>query len=450
MRRAIALGLILLLVTLDYTLMAGVVTFDRTASIWSPWLYKTGLFTIADIIIIIITVFTIFNILLRGAVPKSNYLTICLLVFIYLFIGLIYNLTVFTSWKAYLYDFKVFLCLTVPYLFLRTLPDSKILEWFSIKRLLIYGVIAGMIDTLIAHAFFESFLGIPIPYLKYLNLPTIALIFPLPVSAIGILFARKLKYKMMFLFLFLFELVNHINKVNIGYIATLVMLIALLVALYPRVRLVTRGLLILTMILTVNLVFVFLISNPFHFALLAEKPTGAVTRSVQLENVLLNFSQNIPGLIGKGWGSTWFEYVRIPEDDIFSVGTSLSVDIEEAMALPVKFAFNWQPPAVLHKWGLLGTVLLCYLIAAFYEHLSAKIRKLQNLGLHRDNVRYLYGILVIACYYILADFLWSTSLRSAIFTSLLAFGVENEIRKKYAERSKMYAVGGVELGLVVQ
>lgn len=229
------------------------------------------------------------------------------------------------------------------------------------------------------------------------------------------------------------------------------MLIALLCVLYPRVRLATRAGLILTVILAVNLAFVFLISNPFQFSLLAEKPTGSVTRSIQLENVLLNFSENIPGIIGKGWGSTWFEYVRIPEDDIYSVGSSMGVDIEEAMSLPVKFSFNWLPPAVLHKWGLLGIVLLSFLIAKFYQDLSKKIRKLHNLGLHGDEIRYLYGILAMACYFILADFLWSTSLRGAIFTSLLAFRVEKEIGKTYEERFEMCAArkcGAIDKGQV--
>lgn len=411
--------------------MAGVVTFDRSAGIWSPWLYKTGLLTIADIIIIIITVFTVFNISSRLSIPKSNYLAISFLVLIYLFIGLIYNLTVFTFWKAYLFDFKVFLCLTLPYLFLRTLSDDRILEWFSIKRLFIYGIIAGVTDTLIAHVFFEYLLDIPIPYPQYLGLPVIASLFPFQVSLVGILYSSKLKYKMIFLFIFLFELVNHINRVNLGYIASLTMLIVLMFAFYPRVYLISRSSLILMGIIIVNLIFLLLISNPFQLDLLAQKAGGAVTRSIQLENAMLNFGKNIPGFIGKGWGSTWFEYVAIPEDDIYSVGTSMGVDIEEAMSHPVKFAFNWHLPAILHKWGILGVVLLSYLIARFHENLSGQIRKLKNLGLHKNDVKYLYVILLIACYFITVDFLWNTSLNQSIFVSILAFCAENEIKKRW-------------------
>ena len=431
--KALALCLILLLVTLDYTLMASIVTFERSAGIWSPWLYKTGLLTLADIIILTITVVTMFNIIIRLSFPWSNYVAICLLVLVYLFIGLIQNLTIFTWWKGYLYDFKVFLCLTVPYLFLRMVPAGNILKWFSIPRLLMYGAIAGVVDTLVAHALFESSLGISIGYPQYLNLPVVAPIFPLQVSAIGILFAHKLRYKMIFLSLFLFELVNHINKISLGYISTLVMLTALLFAFYPRVRLIGRTGLILSGILAVECLFVLLISNPFQVALLAEKSAGAVARSIELENVLHSFGQNIPGFIGKGWGSSWFEYVRGPEGDIYSVGSSMGANIEEAMSLPVRFVFHWQPPAMLYKWGILGIVLLSFLIAKYYQDLSRQIRKLKDLGLNAIDARYLYAILIISCYFITADFLWNTSLRESVFVSLLVFSTEDEIRKRWAK-----------------
>ena len=438
LRKIMAALLVTLLLTRDYTLMVNEVVFHRNAAWWSPWLYKTGLLTVADIIIISITAFTLICIVMRMSIPRSAYLKICGLTFAYLIIGFIYNISVYTLWKTYLYDFKVFLCLTVPYLFLHNSLGSNVLKMFSIKLIFFYVIIAGTIDLLVSWVYFVYSLGISIPYPQFLGFPIVVpLILPAHVAMVGVLFADKMKYKIIFLFLALFNVISAINTLSFGYLSIIPMYIPFLFVLFSRISLPAKAGFIFAIIVIANLTLVTLITNPLKLNILDQKSDGAITRIIQLDNALLNSKENIPGLIGKGWGSTWFEYIPIPENDVYSVGTSVAAEQEEAMALPVKFIFNWMPPALMHKWGILGMILLSFFVTNFYEILVKKIRKLKRLGLCKRSRRYLYAISIIAFFYVMSDFMWSTSLTGSVFSSILAFCVEREI-DTYAKKSYAY------------
>jgi hypothetical protein len=92
-----------------------------------------------------------------------------------------------------------------------------------------------------------------------------------------------------------------------------------------------------------------------------------------------------------------------------------------------------MPPALLHKWGILGVLLLSFFVTVFYEDLAKKIRNLRKLGASKTNSRYLYAISITAFFYVVNDFMWNTSLAGSVFTSVLVFCVESEIRKKKDE-----------------
>ncbi len=431
--------LVILLLTRDYSLIASEIAFHRELAWWSPWLYKTGLLSIADIFIIVITAFTLICVLRKLTIPRSAYLGICGLAFVYLIIGFIYNISVYTLWKPYLFDFKVFLCLTIPYLFLHTSAGSKAVGWFSIKLIFLYVIIAGTFDLLVAWVYFEYYLGISIPYPQFLGFPIIVPhILPAHVAMIGMLFANKMKYRIIFTFLVLLSIVWSINALSLGYLSIIPMYILFLIVLLLKMNSPMKAGLIFASIVIINISLVLLITNPLKLNILDMKSEGAATRIIQLENALLNFKENIPGVIGKGWGSTWFEYIPVPEQDIFSVGTSVAAEQEEAMAMPVKFLFNWMPPALLHKWGILGILLLSLFVTKFYEDLAKKIRDLRRLGASKTNRRYLYAISIIAFFYVISEFMWNSSLAGAVFTSVLVFCVEREVNaysESYAYRN---------------
>lgn len=171
-----------------------------------------------------------------------------------------------------------------------------------------------------------------------------------------------------------------------------------------------------------------MLDNPFQWGWLSVKADGANTRHIQMENVLLNFNRNIPGFIGKGLGSTWFEIIPVPEDDIYSVGTSVGVTSKEAMAMPVKFIFNIYAAGVLYKWGILGIVLLIGLISYYYSSMSAQISRLRRAGLASSKARWLAVYLLVGTILIFENFTYIGILKTSLMTSLMAFYVEHQIK----------------------
>ena len=163
----------MLFLSVESSLQTSII-WDRSTAWWTPWLYKIGPFSIADIIIILITVVTINRILLQGKIGFSQmkYRLICLFAFIYLYLGFIYNIGIYTFWKTYLYDVKAFLYLTIPYFFLYTLKNSrtKIIEWFTPRRIFTYCIVASFIDWAIVNIIGQ------IEYPQHLHLPVIPVI----------------------------------------------------------------------------------------------------------------------------------------------------------------------------------------------------------------------------------------------------------------------------------
>jgi hypothetical protein len=420
----LALSLTLLLLTVESSLQTSIV-WDRTTA-WTPWLYKIGPFSIADIVIVTVSLYVLFRLLLRPVIIKSSYVGLCLLALVYLCIGLIYNIGVFTLWKTYFYDTKVVLFLTVPYLFLMLSRNHEtIIQWFSPKRIFIYCAIASIIDFSVVNIFGKS------EYPSFLGYPAIPQIFPFSLIIVGIAFATKLKYRILFIILLAFELVNTVNRLSLGSLFNAGAIILYIMVLSVNVKFKARTALLVLSVLLVNVVAVLLITNPLNMAILAAKGEGATTREVQLENVLLSFNKNIPGVLGKGLGSTWFTYVPISDTDIYSVGTSVGSTSDEAMGSPVQFIFNWTPPSLLYKWGIIGSILLCCFIGIYVQWNTNKIKQLTRLGLSKMEGRYLYALLVISSIYIIENFTYIGQVKQSLITSVLAFCVTHRIQTKF-------------------
>jgi len=429
-KKTLVFLIILLLLSVESSLQTSII-WNRSIA-WTPWLYKIGFFSIADIIIILVSIFTIIRLLRKSIIPRSGYLAICLIAFIYLFIGLIYNIGVFTFWKTYFYDFKVVLYLTVPYLFLYSIKGKeKVIKWFTPKRIFIYAAIAALIDLAIVNIWGR------VEYPSNYGLPVIPSLLPISVSIVGILYARKFSLKILFLILLFLEIINSMNRLSFGILFVGIAAILYISVLRLNVNRGVRFMLILSALLIVNVSYVILLPNPLNISLLSKKKDGAVTRQIQLENVLSNFDKNIPGIIGKGLGSTWFVYTPIPEMDIYSVGTSVGKTSKEAMSMPVQFIFNSTPPSLLYKWGIVGSILLVFFITAYFHKLLKGIQELKRYHLDKDEERYLYAVLLISILFILDNFTYIGILKSSLVTSLLAFCAEHNIQLRLTEFRNM-------------
>ena len=418
----LTLLLILLLLSVESSLQTSIV-WDRSTA-WTPWLYKIGALSIADLVIIVLSTFTIGMLLRRARIVRTCYLDLCALAWGYLGIGVIYNLFVFKFWKTFLYDLKVVLYLTIPYLFLQVVGVERIRLWLAPTRLFIYVGLAGLGDVAIVNWFGH------VEYPSSLGLPVIPSLIPLSLVIVCALRAPSRVYRLMFIVMLALEVMNAFNRLSLGLLFQGTVTLGLVGIFYigkkPSPPL--RASMILFWLVGTQIFYLLLLTNPFQWGWLSAKSDGAHTRQIQIENVLLNFKRNIPGVIGKSLGSTWFEIVPTPEADIYAVGTSVGETYQEAMVMPVKFIFNSYLAGVLYKWGIIGLILLISLIARYHSLMSAKLDHLRRIGLNPDEARWLAVYLLVASIFIIENFTYIGILKTSLITSLMAFYVEHQIK----------------------
>jgi hypothetical protein len=378
--------------------------------------------SVADIFIIISAIYTFYLSLKRKfQFPPSGYLRICSVAILYLIIGCLYNIFVYSHLKSFLYDFKTVLYLTIPYLFLLVCEDTKLRSSLTYKRIFFLSTISGIIDFIIVYSSNSS------EYPSFLGFPTFPILIPLPALIIGLFYVKRWRHISCLLILISVEITTSINRLALGYLFN-----SLTLLFYPqlvnlrRTR-ISRFLLILFFIILTNFIAAAQLTNPFNINILSAKSDGSLTRIIQLDNALINFSQNIPGIFGKGLGVTWFEYIPIPSEDIYSVGTSMGETAEDSMSSNVKFIFNWTPPVLVHKWGILGVVLLSW---SFSNYIELSLRRNHSEKFQLSPLpQELSFLLTLSLFFIIDNFTFIGVLKSSMITSLLAFHVEDSIRK---------------------
>lgn len=429
-RAMLALLLVCLLVSVDASLQTSIV-FDRTNAWWTPWLYKVGPLSVADVVIIGVTAFTLFQLILRGfAILKSPYLAICSLALAYLGLGLLYNLLVYPAWKPFLFDVKTFLYLIVPYLFLHTSRDQSIANWFSPKRLFFYGLIAAAGDLVVV-----TLQGEIIAEQSIFGLPVVPPFLPAVVPLVGVLLVKTPWHRFLFLLLFgavMANLLNRLEIIGLFHFAIAAVVVTTL-ATYRNKGRISRVATVLLMAVAAHLgSALIVVYDPFETFFSEFKSGGILIRQLQFENALLSLERNFPTPTGTGLGTTWFEYIPIVDPTGYSIGTSVGTTLEESRAMPVKYIFNWTAPILLYRWGLLGTVTLYVLAGVFFESAARKIGRIKELNSDQEDWRFLYAVLLIAFVFILEHFSFFGSPSPSLVTSLLAFYVENELRRKLA------------------
>jgi hypothetical protein len=413
--------LVLLLLTVESSLQTSVI-WDRSTA-WTPWLYKVGPLSVADIIIVVVALYTLGTVAAHRRLPRSPYNWLCLLALVYLYLGWAYNVFVFTFWKTYLYDVKVVLYLAIPFFFITATAPDSVRRWFTAERIFVCSALAALIDFAVVN------ISGQIEYPSILGYTALPQLFPFEVLLVGLIYAGRLSQKTLFAVLLIIETLNAINRLSAGALfnaaSTAVFITALAISARPqlRVALVTAG------VLSVNLLAALLLTQPSGFGLIEQKELGILTRKAELANVADNFFDNIPGVLGKGLGSTWFERSLVPAEDIYAGGTSLGATPDEASDLPVRFIFHSTPASLLYKWGLLGGLLLCGLIALYFEHYAARARALiASAGDNSAGARFSYAVLILSTIFVIENFTYIGLLKQSLITALLAANVHNLLR----------------------
>lgn len=350
--RLLLLSMIFLLCFSEVTLQTSLI-FSRDLSL-SPWIFRVGLFTPADYWLLAAATYLVYKYLGALAFPNGNFMHLVCLLFVYLVIGLMYNFLIYLNWKTYLYDIKAVLYIITPYLLLKNVRGLAFLRYLTPKYVLFYCVLAAVIDT-----GFTYLVASP-EYPEFLNIPAYATIFDAGALFLWFLISKDGAFKLFIGFVLLVELVGLLNKLSLTPLYGVCY--AIFYFLISKVRRYNSRVFGSMAVFYVFQIFIPLVLLFSPVGLMSEKSDGIVTRTIQWNNFLINASENFTGIVGKGLGSTWFEYEKMPSSDIYAVGTSMGDDVESSMALPVKFIFNFLPAGIFQKFGVIGCFFITYLI----------------------------------------------------------------------------------------
>ena len=332
---------------------------------WSAWLFKPGLLSGADYILLLWAGMLLFSIVISPLNFRQQiglpYIGLLSIIGIYLILGLLYNFFVYLLWKPYLFDLKIALWLSVPVI----LPIRLGFSYEELRRLilrcLVLGCIGGLLDFGIAlttgRYSFPMMWGIPFP--REL----------LPVMVIGILpiaFSISWRYLLVAAVIVGAECTSALGRLNFAYFLAASTACVLAYVFFTLRRNAVRWMLafgIIGLFYGVQIIYVF---GAVRTSLIEMKSDGLNTRQVQFQNLMMNGEHNLPLAVGKGLGATWYEYIPIP-DDIYAVGDSLGNGVAANMLEPIRFIFHTPLASMLYKFGIIGSMMLISFVLVFYE-----------------------------------------------------------------------------------
>lgn len=408
-------GLLILLLSRDSSVMTSLI-WDRGSVFWSAWMFKKGLFSVADLIIIALSFVVYLRLIKKPVILYSPYLMLCLLISFYLTIGFIYNIAVYPFWKTFFYDLKIVLLLIVPYILLSQIKSRRIRNLFKPEFIVLYFILSQLIDYTIV-----ILTGGAPESINIFHLPMLPFAFGFIFTIPAFVYATKVRYRVLFGTMFLMDVMQYLNVGGLYGFFKAFEYGCLIFFLRFRMSLKGKVAALLILIISFHIISFIALTNPITASI---KPID--TRMIQLKNVWENFNRNIPGVIGKGLGSTWFEVEKIPEYDIYSVGTSLGQDIERAMEKPVKFVFNYWTASLLYKWGIIGSLLLIAFAGNYLYRLQANIDKLNAMGIAKDRIKYLKAVSFISFFFVYNNFQMIGSCYYSLLTSLFAFYIQDQ------------------------
>lgn len=419
-----------LLANVESSLQTSIVLDRSTAH--SAWLFKIGALSLADYVLLFATIFTIARIILvkKISISSSPYFYIIMIMVLYLFIGILYNITVFYHLKSFLFDLKVVLWLIIPFLFLLSVETDKTNK-ISIINVFVFLSIGKIIDFLIV-----QFTGV-VEYPSLSGLPVFPSFLPAVVVFVGIGLSKKKIHKTLFSLVLLLDLLNAINRLSLGVVFDYLITPLILMVFWLPIKTFLRYILLTVLLFSLTSVMVFILYNPI--GIVAHKSDGANTRVIATENFWANAQENIPGVIGKGLGSTYFDRIGINKQDVYSFGTSMGESFEESAESDVLFIMH-GPMGPFYKWGLIGYLFLIFLIVRSHNYYFRKLSKLRP-SLNDEQYGQLFAELLITSWFLITYIIGIGQVNPSLVTSLLVYIVHRDFKFMRDNRSYPRSVG---------
>lgn len=400
-----SLPIIILLIFPEYSIQTSL-HLDKT-SCHTIYICKSYLgLGVADwLIVAMASVLIFYTVVNSGRVlirKDSIFYKVFLVCIIYLLIGIIYNLFVNFDLVAYLYDFKLFLYFVVTYYWILIFKKNE----FTLEYLIfLFSLIA--IGTLWDYIYVQNFGQVERPN----NITFMPVILPLMAINFVILFLICFKkYRFWFFLLLVFEILSILNQISLSQIYG-ISLILIFIFLYKYQF--TESSFIFTLIISHIILFVFLPLLLYEVVpiFIDYKSGGFDIRIKKTISAFNNYFINIPVIIGKGLGSTYFETFESEHSNIYSTGIN-HVDGN------VKFIMH-SPLSFFYKFGIIGALIL---LIIFYR-ISFKLQKLYFIK--KDNLARFLSLSYPT--FIIGTMLTPGILKNAILAAILILITDQKI-----------------------
>jgi hypothetical protein len=363
---------------------------------------------VADWIMIIMSLILFFFIFLKKGIifinKNSTFYKVTLVSILYLIIGAVYNIFVQYHLISYLYDFKIFLYFIVIYYWLQIFCKFK----FSSKHL-IYIFLIMAIGSLWDYIYVINYGVVQRPNLISFMPVMMPMIDPSFVILLMVCFKQHRWWLSFFL---IFELLSLFNQATLGGIYGVCMAI-MFILLYQRLF---KEKLLFT-ILILSYLFILVALPLFLYEILPYisdiKSSGLDIRKMKTLSLMDNFFINIPILIGKGLGSTYFETVTSSYTNIFSTGVNHTEG-------NVKFVMH-TPLALFYKFGLIGSMIMIFIL------LKTSIKLFLKHQFQKDNLAYFLSV----CFpiFIMGSLISPGIIKNAILAAIFIFISDQKIVK---------------------
>ena len=351
---------------------------------WSVWIGKISLVNNSEILLFLLMfILLIYIVTGKSKIFKSNIKFLFYILLFYIFIGIVYNFFVFMHIKSFLYDFKVFLWLLIPYFLLTLLSiyDKNFNKYINLKNIVIILMLGTLFDYFVVSLFGSN------EYPSKFGTPSLMSLLPstILVGYLYNIFKFKNKIKFFILFYIIIELFNMANRLSLGALFYFSQSFIILALLNSTLEKYLKYVVFIVVFVLYQFLYLGILFNPLNIDLLSGKEEGRVTRFIQLENLYTNFNSNMHGTVGKGLGSTWFEFAPVPRTDTYSTGVSMSANIDKSVDNPVKFVYNIAFARMLHKFGILGSLTILVFIAFYHNDNRRRCLRVRSSSLKKKN-----------------------------------------------------------------
>jgi hypothetical protein len=377
-------------------------------SYWSIYNFRIGMFTIVDCIFIFF-LFVLFLKFVFSSLNLGKFNQLFFFYFVFLIIGIIYNIFVNPSLKAFLFDLKTIGYFLLTYLILINFhSDLRFNSNYMFVIILI--IFLG--------SFFDNFV-----INKYYNAQYTSQFFSkiyfkneiYPPLLIGLCFFNKFNIKIKFLlfcilglYLFIFYDIYSLGSIYSTLINIYIAL--LMIFFYQYVR--SNNYLVfffifLNVFLLMHIVPIFMIFIKNFFSDI--KVDGWLIRELVFFNFIKNSLSDFTIILGKGIGATWKEYFTTQYTNIYSSGP-FSGDY--------KYIWHSSIARQFFMWGIFGYAFLIYFIYSVFYKLTKE----------RDIKKNLLSYYLITIVYIVL--ISPGILKISIIAGIILFFIERELYYK--------------------